>query len=264
MSARETIPAACKTPIRNAKKRTIGYMSIPIIGLLILLLLLGIPALTGLSLFGGQQPKQCCQTGINLSVNSSFYVTVYNSTATYEDQNQSYYVAGMDLILLSIDPLLAKFIAENPTNWSNLMDATNFTTYFDFDIIGVFNSKHFNVSEVGDFWDGTDVFDGTSVKICQEPAFIIAGLSVWVMRGDGEEYEDYFGGFVNDTMFAQNKEFTDYMLANPFMIWNCSQGFINLDIRGFGFNTTLDDYDYMDLTINGVNRRINEEGIFII
>lgn len=251
---------SCETQVKRTRNKTLGYMSIPVIGLLILLLLIWIPSLTGLSLFGNPNQNKSCNTGLNLSINSTFYVTVYNETDIYEDANESYYIGGLELAIITLDPILADFINKNPTNWSNIIDATNFTSYIELSIIFPFTSKDFNITALSFLFDEGN-YDGSSVSIKQSPSFILAGMGGIIMRGDGQDFESVDIGFVNESIFSQNDDFTNYMKNNKFTIFECADGYLDLDIRGMWFNTTADDFDLIDLTVDGTEIQMDNTGM---
>jgi hypothetical protein len=253
----------CEIPCRGVRNKTIGYMIVPIIILALLFpILIFAGVLTPLSLFGdGGSGSTCCKTGINLSVNSSFYITVYDGSSIVEDQNESYCVNGIELYLLSLDPVLAKFIMDNPTNYSQIIDAQNFLTYMDIDIIPLFNASHFNITNLSNIYNDADRFDGTSVKICKEPAFLMAMIGVYVYRNDSHALDDFaFSPMAPNSL----GDLPGLLGNNSLAIWNCSEGFINFDIAGASYNQTSGDFIEMYAHINGRATTIREEAFLFI
>ena len=238
----------CEIPMRESRNKTLSYMvPIAIIAALIPSFFLIMPIIIPSS--------RLCETGIELGIDADFYMTFYNETDIIDEENQTYRVGGVYLMVLGIDPVLIEYIQAHD-NWVDIINETEFLSYMTYQSILVFNSSRLDV-----YGSENNSFDGENVTIKIAPAFILIGIEFDVYdQDDNEYYADIF--FIDYSSYDTYAEMLDALIDSDFTIANCSQGMLDIEVNGIGYNQTSDEAEHLYVTVNGEDQDLENTDSF--
>jgi hypothetical protein len=245
----------CETEITQTRNKTIGYMAIPIILLLIL-------SMFGFGLWNNgtiiNNCNECKNSGINWSINDGFYVNFYDGEDLIEEGNESFDISMFSMGLLLMDSEISQWVIDEEIEDFLEIIETNMIMYFSSMFMTICNSSDFLY--LMPTYDPIDIInaisinsnttlDGTDDTIYIDPSFALLEIIIAVCL-DGEFYG--YGEFV----LFDNFEDVLNLLSSEISIFEC--GYIDIEILGMGCDITLESGGFTELYIN-----INGEPIVI-
>jgi len=247
----------CASEKREAKKKTVGYMMIPVSVLAFLLIIGLFTGGTFLSLFNPTEDCDCTASGIRWSINEDLYVDIYDDEVLLDEGNESFDIAKMVFEVMIFDPLLGEVMAE-------IEDEEDL---YEIDMITYMANVYIPVSNITDIVflgledyldalnyladDSDTILDGEDGVIYLDPAFIVFGLYISVCQD---------GVYFNTGIFYL---FDFFEMESPMDMFDLDVtllecGYIDINILGFAYDISIEGggFSHLYVEINGEEQDI--------
>jgi len=230
-----------------------------LMALLPLTLLFGILSLNPSG--GGLSPECDCCTRMEVSINSSFYLTVVDNSSILDAENSSYYISSIEFAAYGVDPAYIEIAEQFDYNATAIEEYLNATCPGG--CFGMFQGMEFLMGDLRllETWGVIKDSDGSSFSSCVPQPFFPYEMAIDVAGGEDGEFFDETGYLTLVDEPGSISSFADLINASLYALTGCGE--FKIVINGAKFNLDTDDFVEFYAVINGVALTIQADEFII-